>query len=285
MIYGIRTWNQIGDSAIVTGAVHNVKLAYPELRFNYIGPFSQIWANNPDVTKEPPQVELPIVCYGDDELELTGGRGNVVEANTRTLCEHLHISCVPIVTKTPYLPLTDEEKRESAQWNGCWLLNANCQNVSRSKGYPYWQQVVDLLKGLKIVQVGSREKRNLSPDLSGVTDHRGKSENLRSYLSMIYGCDGIISPPSGIMNIGAAYNKRMVIVTGAREPVSVTNYDNTEYVTSECCGFNRDKGCFCQTFEKIRPCRNWVVRNHQQYSRCMDMIEPERIAQAVRRQL
>ncbi|MBP5458947.1 MAG: hypothetical protein J6Y62_02045 [Clostridia bacterium] len=291
MIYGIRTWNQLGDSAIATGAVRNVKSAYPDLKFRYTGYAEALWENNPDVVDSAPDVELPLLRYAEDseqgdEDERNAARGNVVEGCTRTLCSHLHISEVPIITRTPVLFLDDEEKELSERWEGRWLLNANCQYMSRSKGYPWWQEVVDSLKGeIPVVQIGSRDARNLSPDLTGVLDWRGKSENLRMFLSMVYGCAGVITPPSGIMNIGAAFGKKMVVVTGAREAVSLTGYPNTEYVGSECCGFGPCRGCMSQTFEKERPCRNPVVRRHQRYSRCMDMIKPGRVAEAVRRKL
>ena len=283
MIYGFRTTNHIGDSAIMTGAIHNVKMAYPQVSFAYVGWAPELWENNPDITRKPPMVILPKILYGSLDEEQRAAFGNVVEAFTHSICKNLQVPMVPVVTRTPYLILTEKEKEESRTWNGKWLLNANCQSNSRSKGYPHWQEVANALKDdINIVQVGSQEHRNISPSLENVTDYRGRSENVRHYLSMIYGCDGIISPPSGIMNMGAAFGKRMVIVNGARELTIQTNYDNTVYISNECCGYGKERGCIALTFETLRPCRNYVVRNHIQYSRCMDMIDPGKIVEGVR---
>lgn len=284
VVYGLKTHCQLGDNVIVAGAVRNVKAVHPYLLFSREGASKSLWENNPDFIDESPQIMLPKVTYGSLEDEKRASHGNVVEGFTRTLCYHLGIPLVPIITRNPVLVLTDEEKESSKRWNGYWLLNANCQTYSRSKGYPHWQEVVNgLLDDIRIIQVGSNEDRNISPTLSGVIDYRGRSENLRHYLTMIYGCDGIISPPSGIMNIGAAFGKKMVIVNGAREPKRLTDYGNSIYVSTSCCGCDDTNGCISQRYEGSRACRNFVVRNHLQYSRCMDMIDPSRIIDAVRK--
>lgn len=286
MIYGIYTHKHIGDSIILAGAVHNVKMAHPELQFHYIGWGADIWLHNPDVTDMQHDLLLPEVHYGAWKEERFASNGNLVEGFTQMLCEHLGIPMVPIVTRTPYAVLTDAEKEESKRWNGYWLLNANAQKYSVSKAYPHWQDVVDGLQGkVRIIQVGSTEQRNLTEELIGVIDYRGKSQDLRHYMTMIYGCDGIISPPSGIINIGAAFKKKAVVVAGARELAKLSDYPNMDFITNECCGYGKDEACIALTWEGKRMCISPVICHGRQYSRCMAMIPPEQIVAAVKNSL
>ena len=282
MIYGIYTHKHVGDSVILAGAVHNVKTARPDFEFNYDGWAKDIWLHNPDVTDKTPDTILPMVHYGPWREERFAANGNLVEGFTRMLCDHLGIPLVPMATRTPYAVLTDEEIEASREWNGVWLLNANSQKSTVSKAYPYWQDVVDGLKGkIQLVQVGSDEARNVSTDLDGVIDYRGKSQDLRHYMSMIYGCDGILSPPSGIINIGAAFGKRAVVVTGARELARLSDYPNMDFLTTTCCGYGIHEACIALKWGGVRRCSKPVERKGRLFSACMEMIEPQRIINAV----
>lgn len=290
-LYGVRSHTHLGDSIITAGAVRNVKAARPDLRFQYVGWCREIWANNPD-TENPAPGEivtlLPLIDYGRVEEEQRASRGNVVEAFTRSLCEALGIPMVPISTRVPVAYLTDEEKERSAEWSDCILLNANGQTVSFSKSYPHWQEVVDRLAGeFRIVQVGSNERRNLSPDLTGVEDWRGKTENVRDLLCMVAGCRGVVSPPSGIVNIAAAFGTAGVVVNGARELDALTDYPNMEHVSIAWlnCGAGKGRGwaCVSLTENALRRCRQVETWSWKKYAACMKAVEPESIAEAARR--
>ena len=285
-IYGIYTHKHIGDSIILAGAVHNVKAAHPDLQFHFIGWGADMWLHNPDVTDTQHNCLLPEIHYGSWKEERFASNGNLVEGFTKMLCEHLHIPMVPIVTRTPYAVLTDEEKEASKRWNGYWLLNANSQTWSVSKAYPWWQEVVDGLQGkVRLIQMGSSEKRNLTEELIGLIDYRGKTQNLRDYMTMIYGCDGIISPPSGIINIGAAFGKRAVVVAGGRELPKLSDYPNMDFLTMPLCGYGQGEACIALKWEGKRRCVSPTTCHGRQYSRCMALIPPEQIINAVEKSL
>lgn len=114
-----------------------------------------------------------------------------------------------------------------------------------------------IVMGLKVVQVGGNESRDVTTNLSGVEDWRGKT-NLRQWLSMIANCDGILSAPSGIMHASSVWNKPMVIICGAREIPEITAYPTAQYVVSDC----ENKGCEaaysnqCIHFDKFCQCMN-----------------------------
>lgn len=279
------THNHLGDSAILTGAVHNVKLAYPGITFHYAGYAPGLWSENPDVSHDQFVSPRPLmVNYGEVEGERTAARGNVVEGFTSELCRHLGLEQVRMATRVPYLPLTDQEQEKAAQWNGKVLLNANCQWGTLSKRYPYWQEVVNLLQDFEIVQIGGSERRDISPTIRGVQDMRGKTGDLRDLMAMASGCLGVLTPPSAIMNIAAAYGTPGAVVLGAREVKRLTDYPSMEYVSVKCCGYDDSRACVA-IGHGARACRVTDVVACEIYSKCMCMVEPERVAEAFREAL
>lgn len=289
-VYGVRSHKHLGDSAIAAGAVHNVKAARPDLLFKYVGWAPELWKHNPDVVEDsvPADTVLPRVDYGPVEEERRASFGNIVEGFTRSLCRILGIPVVPLTTVVPFAVLTEEEKERGEKWRGCILLNANGQTCSFSKVYPWWQAVVDeLRKDFRIVQVGSLERRNISPSLRGVEDWRGKSENVREYMAMVWGSAGVVSPPSGIVNIAAAFGKPGVVVCGARELPALSAYPNMEHVSLFYgpCGSGADWACVSLTEDGKRPCRDVVEIGGRHYAGCMASVAPERIVEAARRLL
>lgn len=284
MIY-VRSHNHLGDSAILTGAVHNVKTAHPELQFAYSGWCPEIWQNNQDAIVVP-NASAILVDYGHLWDEQNAIHGNVVEAFTLSLCRALAIPLVPCVTKTPVIHLTAGEREAGRDFCGKILLNANAQKQSQTKLYPYWQEVVDYLHGYDIVQTGSNERRNITNDLYGVTDMRGMTEDVRSLLAMVANCSCVVSPPSGIVNIAAAFGTPCVVVCGARESARLTDYPNMVHVVSRSCGYDGAKnGCigFSMCKYESRPCvKPAKTSNGTICASCMEMINPCEIADAVK---
>ena len=285
--YKFATHPHIGDNVICTGAVRNVMAARSDIVFVRPTECAELWAHNADVVDEAPIVrELGRVSYGSLTQERHCMNGNVVEAFTRSLCLLMGIDPVPIVTRTPCLYLDEAEITTTERWSGKLLLNANCQRCSRSKGYPHWQTVVDALKAdIEIVQIGGNEARDLSPDLSGVTDMRGKTST-RGLIMAAYGCTAILSPPSAISNIGAAFHKPQIIVNAAREPDGLLDYPNAVHVSHAAkCGWGVTSGCISCTFGGSRPCNSSVHDAHGQWAQCQWETEPNKIIDAVRTML
>lgn len=254
--YRVRSWDQLGDSVILTGAVRNVRAAHPECLFRYDGwdKYKPIYANNEDFAEFHGGEYLHSIGYGDGHAERHGLFGNHVEAQTQRLCEFMgYDETVPIVTDVPVLYLTEEEKAWGEQFAGKWIVNANCQKESISKAYPYWQDVIDGMRdlGLECVQIGGNLPQDISTELKGVEDWRGRT-SIRELISMAYNCAGIVSPSSGIVHIGAAWRKPTVCLIGAREN-KLTLYDHCKYITTEC----EDQYCIART---AKDCKHWIGR-------------------------
>ncbi len=273
-IYGITSWEQIGDTLILTAAARNVRIMRPDIRFVYTGfdKYRPLLDGNPDFVQASTYEDLGAIGYGSGERYAR--QGCHIEAQTRMLCGKLRI---PEPTDrwfaTPFVILTPEEVEYSRQWRGKWLVNANCQTCSVSKGYPHWQKVVDLMRaaGHELVQVGGREPRDIGVDLSGVVDMRGRT-TLRQWLAMVHGCEGILTPPSGILHAGAVWDKPMVCLCGARELPALTGYRTVMY----CCTGCPNAGCECA---EAGQC----IRFDGRWCGCMSAIPPEDVLLAAGR--
>lgn len=281
--YRFTTHPHIGDNIICTAAVRNVRLAHPEITFARPETCPEAWRNNPDFTDTAEAADIGKITYGRLADEQRGRRGTVVEGFTKSLCEMLGLKKVPIYVKRPVLYLDADELEEAERWRGCILLNANCQRCSVSKGYPYWQQVVDGLPGERIIQVGGNEGRDISPTLRGVVDWRGRS-TLRQLMAMVYGCKCVLSPPSGISNIAGAFGRRQVIVNASREPDILLRYENATHISHRCeaCGWGVRTGCVACNFNSGRGCPHPVKINGSVWCRCQAETPAEAIIQAAK---
>lgn len=284
--YTFYTWRHLGDHVILTGAVYNVKNAHPEIMLTETTAFQEVWQNNGDVRRYDDGGffrEIGRVDYGTLKEEKAGANGNVVEGFTKSLCRLLNIEPVPIATRQPHLVLSASELEEAEKWRGKVLINANCQKGTLSKGYPYWQRVVDLLKNdYQLVQIGGNLKDDLSLDLSGVEDMRGKT-SIRNLVAMAYGCDLVISPPSSITNIAGAFGKRQIVLNASREADIMTDYPNTVHISHVCkaCGYGVENGCVSLGMTGSRQCGWRTENNGRLWCKCQMEIKPQDIAKAV----
>ena len=276
MIVGIRSYRHVGDSMFLTGAVRNVRLQYPAIKFRFCGreEYYDLFKHNDDwVWDDEMDMVLPLVSYGTRYEESHALKGTFIESYTKTVCNALGIPPVPISVNTPVFTLTDEEIAWGvANFAGKWLLNANCQSCSMSKWYPYWSLVAEGMvnMGLKVCQLGGTDERDISTNnIVGVEDWRRKT-NLRQFLSAIYACDGIVTPPSAIMNASSYFGKPCIVVMGCREPVEVSNYPNCMYIRSTCDHEN----CLAQ---KVEQCFHW-----KDGAQCQRNIHPNVVLEHVK---
>jgi ADP-heptose:LPS heptosyltransferase len=154
-----------------------------------------------------------------------------------------------------------------------WVINAGAKaNAFPLKQYHRYQEVVDLLGDITLVQIGHLDHDH--KPLTGVKDMRGKT-TMRELFRLIYHAQGVITCVSFPMHIAAAFNKPCVVVAGAREGTRWELYPNHQFIYRN--------GCLpCASYDGC-----WRSKNEQcDYRRdgvpvCMTLIKPEEIARCV----
>ena len=177
-----------------------------------------------------------------------------------------------------------------------WIIVAGGKNDYTIKWWhtERYQAVVDHFKDkILFVQVG--EKGHNHPPLKGVLDLRGKT-SIRQLLKLVYHSQGVLSPVTFMMHLAAAVEGKpgaptcrpCVVVAGGREPVHWEAYPHHQFLHTQgalpCC---QTGGCWrSRTLplgdgdSKDKP-QNRCMDVVKDLPRCMDMITPEKVCEAI----
>lgn len=278
----LTTNNHLGDSVALTAALHDAKKAFPDFQFDYDGKYGDVFRGNPDITRfsrREPYDEIRVTYAGSQR---TGDGGNLCEAASKSLSMQLGALTGIFYQKrhsTPYLHLTKDEKTHDFHIGKPYcVLNTNSQNRSEVKAYPHYQRMIDILneKGITPVLIGGDRGRDITEELHGCVDLRLKTTQ-RELFSLVYQCELVISPSSGVIHIGAAFRKRMLCIIGARESPVITRYPNCTMLTSKCRrGFDECHACMrFYLHGDHKACEDVVEMNGKPYARCMCEVSPE----------
>jgi ADP-heptose:LPS heptosyltransferase len=166
-----------------------------------------------------------------------------------------------------------------------WLILAGRGSTMTTKLWPpsYYQAVIDQLAGkIQFVQIGSIN--DVHPKLNGVVDLTGKT-SVRHMIQLVYHSDGAVCPITSLHHMAAAWDKPCVTVAGGREAPTWEAYpSNAGYLHTvgalDCC---KREPCFRSDIDPkgAHPCPNVVERQGFKVAKCMDMITPEMVVDAV----
>lgn len=284
----LKSWRHLGDTACLSAAMANLLELHPDWQTWYCGDYAEMFDGGPFHSRPDGAdriIQLAYNDYGGYEKEATAG--NFCESYTASLAGFLGEK-IPCVYHTPVLPEPTECMEWAEQWRGCVLLNTNCQQRSRTKGYPYWHTVARLLlaAGQRVVLMGGCEPRDVHDDndYPGCSDLRGQT-SVRQLMALASVAACVASPASGIVHISAAYATPCVVITGAREPVGLTKYPNTRHLTSTCNGlreYGPERGCMHFVADAtMTSCEHALQINGRWYAQCMADIAPEKVAENI----
>jgi len=267
----------LGDIAMMTIAVRDLHLTYPgQYQTDVHTGSSDLWVNNPYITSlKDEEGEHVYIGY---PLIQNAGSMSFSDAFRLDLADKLGIE-IPWTSMNPDIHLSDEEKddnmveREFGYLGKFWLLNAGYKDRYILKYYPFWQEVVNLLKNkIQIVQIGTTDCHH--EELDNVFSLVGKT-SVREFIKLIYWSEGTIGPISCQFVLAAAFNKPSVIVAGGKEPPRWQMYNYHRYL-SVCGCLECAPGNGCWTGE-YKDCVSRVGG----VPRCFAMISPEEVARNV----
>lgn len=291
----IRNWQGAGDAVQITAVIRDLHLAHPArfrvavetwaqdlfLHSPYIAPRDQMPAN-----LQPIKVEG--FCPNDDQQHLLSGFN-------RALGEKLGLH-IPLSRIGGDIHLSIEERKAPPRFPvPYWLVWAGGHMGMSTKWWnpAYHQRVVDHFKGrLLFVQMGAAE--HWHERLSGAVDLVGKT-TLRDTVSLMYHAGGVVSGISFGMHLAAAVpmppggrdRRPAVIIAGGRESIPLIQYPTQTVLHNigqlHCClggacWKNKAHVAAGQTPDCLQPIK---VRDDLTLPRCMTMIKPEQVIDAI----
>lgn len=294
-----------GDILVMTNAIRDLHKAYPgKYQVVVKTACNEIFDNNPYINNfqyDNTSAEIGVRLFsenripegykdiGNDTLCIdmqypsihkSGVSGRHFSEGHREYLEEILNIKIPQTDIRPELYLSQSEKEwinpvfaESGYKGKYWVINAGSKNDFTLKQYPFYQEVVDILKDkIQFVQIGEKSHNHIP--INGVINMVGKT-NVRQLFRVIYKSQGVLTCVSFPMHIAAAFTKPSVVVAGGREPVRWEMYPNQQYLYVNglltCAPYD---GCWKNT---IKDCLN--VDNG--IPKCMKMIKPIDVANKI----
>lgn len=293
-----------GDIMMATIALRDLHLAYPnEYITDMRTPAQEIFYNNPYITPiemddKKKEDEIIEELKTDDKhkpihykditfcnlhypmIHQSGYLGtHFADSMTQFLSEQLGRP-IPRVGLRPEIYLNFNETnwpspvlKETGYDGKYWVLNAGSKSDFTLKQYPYYQEVVNLLKNkVRFVQIGQKQHKHTL--LEGTIDMIGKT-NLRELFRVIYKAEGVVSCVAVPMHIAAAFKKPCVVIAGGREGTRWELYPDHRFLYTngalDCCQYD---GCWRSKTEDCANLRDGIPL-------CMKLIQPEEITRAL----
>jgi len=192
---------------------------------------------------------------------------------------------VPVRAKRPHIWVAPPKERLI---DGRYVvINAGWQNSAPAKKWARerWEQLIALCPDVRFVQMG--QKKNHAEPLAGAVDMIDRTD-LSDLLRLVRDAACVVSPPSGVVHVAAAYKVPSILLAGGREPATLAAYPETHVFSAcggrlECC---RDRGCHRNKFGTgPKECGCFRHGADGPTSQCMFDITAEEVAEALKKQL
>lgn len=301
-----------GDTAVMTGLVRDIALAHPgKFQIAVDTNSMAMWDNNPYIV---PLKDIKAGGAKVEHIKLTYGKG-LRDQNHETVhfLSYFHRDFeiqtrvrVPVMLPYPDLHLSELEKTVPLVTGRYWVFLSGGKSDFTAKvwGADAWKTTIRQIQSLGIpcVQIGGTDRGHWHPDIPGVLNLVGKT-NVRDWIRLIYHADGVICGVTGAMHIAAALQRPCVVLAGGREAWWWEAYvrENKGLGGAEvaqklaiphrflhtigmldCC---KTHGCWKN---KVIPlhgdqsvCKYPIVTPGQAVAKCLDMITPEHVIEAV----
>lgn len=302
-----KNYQSPGDIMMITAAVRDLKLSYPEIDIAVDTACPEIWENNPHVVKfeekdkdvEVYNLDYPLIHESNE------GQYHFIHGFRKDIEEKLGLKIKPTLFKGD-IHISEEEKswmsqvEEMGVKDDFWIIMAGGKYDFTAKWWSpsFYQQVVDYFKG-KITFVRCGELNHWHPPLQNVVNLLGTTD-LRQFIRLIYHSVGVLSPVTFAMHAAAAIeckngnkNRACVVIAGGREPSQWEKYPNHRFLeTSGCLDCCDNGGCWKSRCNKVGdgdskdkdeelcfyPVR---VRGQIKIPKCMFMIKPKDVIRSI----
>ena len=271
----IRASGWLGDNVYLTAVIHNL-YDTGKIAVNVITKHPQIYLNNPYIDQSINESNADYILQQNYNSKWEQNCKHIIEYVTEKLAYNLNIE-VPIKYLKPQIYFDLKQPEIQGKYI---VINNGYQTSAETKKYfnGYWQQIIDANPDLRFVQVG--QKKNHAIPLNNTIDMIDKT-SLEQLINIIYYSECVISPVTGIVHIAGAFNKPCIVLSGGRQPESLTKYENSVYFGTinqlDCC---MGKGCHRNKFEtdnEAKKCLHCTKINDETTADCQLMTKPEMI--------
>jgi hypothetical protein len=269
-----------------------------------------MWENNPYIV---PLKQLK-TAKGIEHIKLSYGKG-LRDQNHESVhfLAYFHRDFevqarvrVPLTLPYPDIHLSDEERTQPLIEGRYWVFLSGGKSDFTAKIWSAaaWAETTQKLArlGIPLVQIGGTDKGHWHPEIPGALNLVGRT-GLRDWLRLIYHADGVICGVTGTMHMAAALQRPCVVIAGGREAwwweayvrenaglgglqtaqrLSVPHRYLHTIGLLDCC---RAHGCWKN---KVLPlqndpsvCKYPIVKPNQAVPKCLDMITPAHVIEAV----
>ena len=288
-----------GDILMMTCAIRDFKASFPKTRVGVHTTAMHIWDNNPNIDHTFRMGSLSAnkatVKIGPGFLTNKSGLWDYHMANSfRMDIQNKMGLKITQGAVRPDIWLTEEEYNRKPVIDidkPYWIFIYGGEPGWPSKQYHRWQEVINILKDdIQFVQLGV--KGHPYPVLDNVINYVGKTEDrdtgIRDLFNIFLHSQGSLGLVSMHMHLSSAFNNPCVVLAGGREPASFTQFYGHQYIHNNgALPCVEQRACWAC---KLEGCKNLVDptntptqgHNTKQIPKCVDIIEPEQIAEGVR---
>lgn len=278
---------RIGDILVMTAGIRDFKNAFPDTRVNVITTAMHIWDHNPYIDKTLVANESNTIKIGPSKLTNASNRldWHFANAYRMSIEDALNIH-IPQGESRPDIWFTEEEYYASRIIKEpYWIIVVGGEKGWGCKMYPLerWQEFINQNKDIVFYQLGAREDNYQKLVGDNVVDYVGKTQDhntgIRDLFKLFLNAEGSIGLVSFHMHLSGALHKPCIVVAGAREPVSFTQYPGHQYLATDGCLPCAETACWhCN----IDSCTDLVV-NKEKVPKCVDIITPQDLTNALNR--
>jgi len=202
------------------------------------------------------------------EMKFDCGQGSCIDIL-------LHGSKLSLVNKTPIYKIKESEKKKAKSYIGKMkrpIIGIGLESAAQARTYPRMGDVSRLLKdkGYSIIILDDRD------------DNGEYQFSFREMAAIVGECDVILTADSGILHLAGALKKKIVGVFGHTDGRIFTEaYEKAVFIQADC----PYKKSPCWWAVPCLPGESYEEKASSGYSKCLSLLEPEKIIEKVEEQL
>ncbi len=275
LYYELSGW--LGDNVYGSAVIENI-VNSGKFLVNVETTHKVLWENCPHIDRSITRENADLIVRQRNLYNWENDTPHIIEGVTARVSHDTGVE-IPVVTRIPkvYMELPSERliDKPYVLINTGWQGSAETKKWARS----YWLQLLDSCPDLTFVQFG--QKRNHATPLPGAINMIDKT-SIQDLARLVRDAACVISPPSGVIHLAAAFGTPFISLAGGREPASLVNYPGGVVLSScgqlECC---QKGGCHRNHFTGEKCCADPVQCPGDTIptGKCMTLITPEEVKQ------